>query len=103
MLPGWGGAFIVPNLLGAERAVQLIIENQLNQNKMLNGHQAYELGLADAIFDGADFLARSLDWAGQIVGGSLTVTRPEVDRGEAWDEALARGRSFVDSKVFGAS
>ena len=44
--------------------------------------QAYELGLADAIFDGADFLARSLDWAGQIVAGSLTVTRPEVDRGE---------------------
>jgi 3-hydroxyacyl-CoA dehydrogenase/enoyl-CoA hydratase/carnithine racemase len=103
LFPGWGGAFIVPNLIGADRAVQLIIENPLNQNKMLNGREAYELGLADAIFDGADFLARSLDWAGQIVAGSLTVTRPEVDRGEAWDEALARGRSFVDSKVFGAS
>ena len=103
LIPGWGGAFIVPNLIGADRAVQLIIENPLNQNRMLNGQQAYELGLADAIFDGADFLARSLDWAGQIVAGSLTVTRPEVERGEAWDEALARGRNFVDSKVFGAS
>jgi 3-hydroxyacyl-CoA dehydrogenase/enoyl-CoA hydratase/carnithine racemase len=103
LIPGWGGAFIVPNLIGADRAVQLIIENPLNQNRMLNGRQAYELGLADAIFDGADFLARSLDWAGQIVAGSLTVTRPEVERGEAWDEALARGRNFVDSKVFGAS
>ena len=58
LLPGWGGAFIVPNLIGADRAVQLIIENPLNQNKMLNGFQAHELGLADAIFDGADFLAR---------------------------------------------
>ena len=103
LLPGWGGAFLVPNMIGAERAVQLIIENSLNQNKMLNGSQAYELGLADAILDGADFLARSLDWAGQIVAGSLTVTRPEVDRGEAWDQALAGGRSFVDSKVFGAA
>ena len=103
LFPGWGGAFIVPNLIGADRAVQLIIENPLNQNRMLNGRQAHELGLADAIFDGADFLARSLDWAGRIVAGSLTVTRPQVDRGEAWDEALARGRSFVDSKVFGAS
>jgi 3-hydroxyacyl-CoA dehydrogenase/enoyl-CoA hydratase/carnithine racemase len=103
LFPGWGGAFIVPNLIGADRAVQLIIENPLNQNRMLNGRQAHELGLADAIFDGADFLARSLDWAGQIVAGSLTVTRPEVDRGEAWDGALARGRSFVDSKAFGAS
>jgi 3-hydroxyacyl-CoA dehydrogenase/enoyl-CoA hydratase/carnithine racemase len=103
LFPGWGGAFIVPNLIGADRAVQLIIENPLNQNKMLNGRQAYELGLADAIFDGADFLARSLDWAGELVAGSLTVTRREIDRGEAWDEALARGRSVVDSKVFGAS
>lgn len=103
LFPGWGGAFIVPNLIGPDRAVQLIIENPLSQNKMLNGRQAYELGLADAIFDSADFLARSLDWAGQVLAGSLTVTRPEIDRGEAWDQAVARGRDFVDSKVFGAS
>lgn len=103
LFPGWGGAFLVPNLIGAERAVQLIIENPLNQNRMLNGSQAYELGLADVMFDGADFLARSLDWAGQVVARSLTVTRPDIDRGEAWDEELAQGRSFVDSKVFGAA
>ena len=103
LLPGWGGAYLVPNLIGADRAVQLIIENPLSQNKMLTGPAAYELGLADAIFDGADFLARSLDWAGQIVAGSLTVTRPEVDRGESWNDALARGHSFADGKVFGAS
>jgi 3-hydroxyacyl-CoA dehydrogenase/enoyl-CoA hydratase/carnithine racemase len=103
LLPGWGGAFLVPNLIGAERAVRLIIENPLNQNKMLTGPQAHELGLADAIFDGADFLARSLDWAGQVVAGSLAVPRPEVDRGESWNEALAEGRMFADSKVFGAA
>ena len=55
------------------------------------------------MFDSADFLARSLDWAGQVVAGSLTVTRPDVDRGESWNEALDAGRRFVDSKVFGAS
>jgi 3-hydroxyacyl-CoA dehydrogenase/enoyl-CoA hydratase/carnithine racemase len=103
LLPGWGGTFLVPNLIGADRGVQLIIENPLNQNKMLSGPQAYEFGLADAIFDGADFLARSLDWAGQIVAGSLTASRRDVDRGEAWDEALTRAREFVDSKVFGAA
>ena len=103
LFPGWGGAFIVPNLIGAERAVQLIIENPLNQNRMLSGVQAYELGLADAIFDGADFLARSLDWAAQLVAGSLNVTRPEVDRGPTWEAAIAEARSFVDSKVSGAS
>ena len=103
LFPGWGGAFIVPNLIGAQRAVELIIENPLNQNRMLSGTQAYEQGLADAIFDGADFLARSLDWAAQIAARSLTVSRPEIDRGPAWDAAIAEGRSFVDSKVSGAS
>jgi 3-hydroxyacyl-CoA dehydrogenase/enoyl-CoA hydratase/carnithine racemase len=103
LFPGWGGAFIVPNLIGAQRAVELIIENPLNQNRMLSGTQAYELGLADAIFDSADFLARSLDWAAQIAARSLTVSRPEIDRGPAWDAAIAEGRSFVDSKVSGAS
>jgi 3-hydroxyacyl-CoA dehydrogenase/enoyl-CoA hydratase/carnithine racemase len=103
LVPGWGGAFLVPNLIGADRAVQLIIENPLNQNKMLNGLQAYEWGLADAIFDGADYLARSLDWAGQVVAGSLSVARPEVDRGGSWDKALERARRFVDGKVGGAS
>ncbi len=37
LLPGWGGAYLVPNLIGADRAVQLIIENPLSQNKMLTG------------------------------------------------------------------
>ena len=103
MFPAWGGAFLLPNLIGADRAVQVIIENSLSQNKMLNGAQAYELGIADALFDGADFLERSLDWAGQIVSGTLSVDRPEIDRGEPWDAALARGRAFADSKVSGAS
>jgi 3-hydroxyacyl-CoA dehydrogenase len=103
MVPGWGGAYLVPNLIGAERAVQLIIKNPLSQNKMLSGPEAYELGIADAMFDGADFLARSLDWAGQIIAGSLTVDRPEIERGNTWDKALAEGHSFADSRVFGAS
>ena len=103
MFPGWGGAYLVPNLIGAERAVTLIIENALNQNRMLDGKGAYDLGLADALFDGADFLERSLDWAGAVVAGKIAVERAAVDRGEAWDEALAEARTFVDLKVGGAS
>ena len=56
LVPGWGGAFLVPNLIGIERAVTLILQNPLSQNRMLDGKAAYGLGLADAIFDGADFL-----------------------------------------------
>ncbi|HEV2927059.1 MAG TPA: 3-hydroxyacyl-CoA dehydrogenase NAD-binding domain-containing protein [Propionibacteriaceae bacterium] len=104
LVPGWGGAYLVPNLVGIERAVTLVIENPLSQNRMLDGPGAYALGLADALFDGADFLERSLDWAGQVVAGRVTVDRTPVDRSEdAWEAVLAEARAFVDLKVGGAA
>jgi 3-hydroxyacyl-CoA dehydrogenase/enoyl-CoA hydratase/carnithine racemase len=103
MLPGWGGCYLLPNLVGADRAVKVIIENALNQNKMMTGAEVHGLGIADAMFDGADFLARSLDWAGSVVAGTVTVSRPDIDRGDSWDEVVTRGRSFADSKLSGAS
>ncbi len=103
LVPGWGGAFLLPNLIGADRAVTVIIENALNQNRMLKGRQAHELGIADVMFEAADFLERSLDWAGRVVTGQLTVDRPEVDRGEAWDGAVARGKAVADAKVSGVA
>ncbi|GGJ84465.1 3-hydroxyacyl-CoA dehydrogenase [Streptomyces camponoticapitis] len=103
LVPGWGGCTLLPNLIGADRAVTVIIENSLNQNKQLKGAQVYELGIADALFEGADFLEQSLLWTASVLSGELTVERPEIDRGEAWDQAVARGRFVADSKVHGAA
>jgi 3-hydroxyacyl-CoA dehydrogenase/enoyl-CoA hydratase/carnithine racemase len=103
MVPGWGGAYLLPNLVGADRAVQVVVENALNSNKMLTGPQAAQLGIADALFEGADFLERSLDWAGRILAGTTSVERQPVDRGDAWDAAVARGRAVADAKVSGAA
>jgi 3-hydroxyacyl-CoA dehydrogenase/enoyl-CoA hydratase/carnithine racemase len=103
LVPGWGGAYLVPNLVGAQGAVKLIVENPLNQGKTLTGHAAFEAGLADAEFGGADFLERSLLWAAKVLTGEITVERPELDRGEAWDAAVAKGRSVADSKTGGAA
>jgi 3-hydroxyacyl-CoA dehydrogenase/enoyl-CoA hydratase/carnithine racemase len=103
LVPGWGGAYLVPNLLGADKAVTLILENPLNNGKTLNGAAAYELGLADAVFSGADFLEQSLIWAGAVLRSEIVVERPGIDRGEAWDAAIARGQALVQSKTGGAS
>lgn len=103
MFPAWGGAYLLPNLVGADRAVQVIVENALNNNRMLTGGQVAQLGIADAAFEGADFLERSLDWAGRVVAGEVEVTRPEVDRGEAWDAAVARGKAVADGRVAGGA
>jgi 3-hydroxyacyl-CoA dehydrogenase/enoyl-CoA hydratase/carnithine racemase len=103
LVPGWGGCTLLPNLIGADRAVTVIIENALNQNRMLKGAQVFELGIADALFEAADFLEQSLAWTAAVLRGELEVVRPEVDRGEAWDRAVARGRQIADGKVHGAA
>ncbi|MEU7245209.1 3-hydroxyacyl-CoA dehydrogenase NAD-binding domain-containing protein [Streptomyces sparsogenes] len=103
LVPGWGGCTLLPNLIGADRAVTVIIENSLNQNRQLKGKQVYELGIADAIFEGADFLEQSLIWTASVLRGEIQVVRPEVDRGEAWDAAVERGRAIADGKVHGAA
>ncbi|WP_326700620.1 3-hydroxyacyl-CoA dehydrogenase NAD-binding domain-containing protein [Streptomyces sp. NBC_01754] len=103
LVPGWGGCALLPNLIGADRAVSVIIENALNQNRQLKGKQVFELGIADAIFEGADFLEQSLLWTASVLKGDIAVERPEVDRGQAWDQAVERGRAVADSKVHGAA
>jgi len=103
LVPGWGGCTLLPNLIGADKAVTVIIENSLNQNRQLKGKQVHELGIADAIFEGADFLEQSLVWTASVLKGDVTVERPAVDRGEAWDQAVERGRAIADSKVHGAA
>jgi len=103
LIPGWGGSQLLPNLIGADRAVTVIVENAMNQNRMLKAKQAFELGIADAMFEPADFLEQSLAWASAVVRGEIVVDRPKVDRGEAWDAALARGKGIADKKVHGAT
>ncbi|MEW1866192.1 3-hydroxyacyl-CoA dehydrogenase NAD-binding domain-containing protein [Streptomyces sp. NPDC088194] len=103
LVPGWGGCTLLPNLIGADRAVTVIIENSLNQNRQLKGAQVHELGIADALFEAADFLEQSLAWTAAVLKGELEVVRTEVDRGEAWDQAVALGRFIADGKVHGAA
>ncbi|MES9541655.1 MULTISPECIES: 3-hydroxyacyl-CoA dehydrogenase NAD-binding domain-containing protein [unclassified Actinomadura] len=103
LVPGWGGTYLLPNLIGAEKALKVVIENPMSQNRMLKGAQAYELGIADAIFDSADFLEESLAWTARVLNGEITVRRPEVDKGKAWDDAVAMARWTVDGKLHGAA
>ena len=91
-MPGWGGTQLLPNLIGIEPAVTVIVENALAQNKMTPAPKAAALGIADVVLEPADFLERSLEWAVGVLKGEVSVDRPEVDR-SAWDDAIARGRS----------
>jgi 3-hydroxyacyl-CoA dehydrogenase/enoyl-CoA hydratase/carnithine racemase len=105
LVPGWGGTYLLPRLIGPAQASKIIIENALSQNKMLRGQQAFELGLADAMFEPADFLEESLRWAAQVLTGATTVERaPIPEQTEAgWDAAAGAARFFTDGKLHGAA
>ena len=44
LVPGWGGATILPNLIGIENALKVVVENPLKNNRTLKPAQALELG-----------------------------------------------------------
>ncbi len=102
LVPGWGGTQLLPNLIGIDPAVTVVVENALAQNKVTPGPRAARLGIADALFEPADFLERSLEWAVGVLTGDVTVSRPQVDR-SAWDDAIARARAIVRARTRDAS
>jgi 3-hydroxyacyl-CoA dehydrogenase/enoyl-CoA hydratase/carnithine racemase len=102
LIPGWGGSQILPNLIGIEKAAQVVVGNPLNQNKVLKGADLVPLGIADAEFEAADFIEESLDWAVKVATGQITVERPEIDR-DAWPLVIAGARKLVDERVHNAS
>ncbi|MEU6263963.1 3-hydroxyacyl-CoA dehydrogenase NAD-binding domain-containing protein [Saccharopolyspora shandongensis] len=103
LFPGWGGTQLLPNLIGPDAAVTVIIENALSQNRMLNPKKGRQLGIFDELLDSPDFLEESLRWAVRVVNGEQAVTRPEIDRGKAWDDAVARAKGIVEARTHGAS
>ena len=105
LVPGWGGSWLLPNLVGPEKAVTVIVENALNQNRMLRGRQVAELGIADAFLDAADFLEQSLAWAAAIVTGSVAIPRQDFAGAtdDEWTAALDRGRIIADMRTHGAA
>lgn len=102
LVPGWGGATILPKLIGPERAVQVIIHNALNNNTMMKAKDALALGVVDAIYEPADFLEKSVAFAAAILNGKLAIERKDYSSDPAWESALAGGRQAALKKYGGA-
>jgi 3-hydroxyacyl-CoA dehydrogenase/enoyl-CoA hydratase/carnithine racemase len=102
LLPGWGGTYLLPRLIGPARALKVIVENPLSQNRMLRGADAVSLGIADALFEPADFLAESIRWAARVLTGEVEVPRTDP-LADDWDAAVAAARFGADGKLHGAA
>ncbi|MFP5336098.1 MAG: 3-hydroxyacyl-CoA dehydrogenase NAD-binding domain-containing protein [Actinomycetes bacterium] len=100
LVPGWGGTYLLPNLVGPAAAVEVMVGNALDSNRMLDGPRAAALGIADVLLEPADFLEESIAWAARVLDGEVTVRRQEVDRDEqVWETAVAAGRKAADART----
>ena len=102
LVPGWGGATILPKLIGPERAVQVIMLNALNNNTMMKAKDALKLGVVDAVFEPADFIERSIAFATSVLSGSTAIERKDYSDDPGWESALATGRAAALKKYGGA-
>ena len=103
IVPAWGGAWLLPNLIGIDNALKVIIDNPLKNNRTMSGPEALELGIADAMFDSVSFLEDSIAWADRVLSGKITVKRPnqpgQIERTVKWDAAIDIATRMVESRI----
>jgi 3-hydroxyacyl-CoA dehydrogenase/enoyl-CoA hydratase/carnithine racemase len=103
LVPGWGGATLLPKLIGPENAVQVIILNALNNNTMLKAKDALSLGVVDAVYEPADFLEHSVKFVADILSGKKKIDRKDFSKDSAgFEKAIATGKAAVAKKYSGA-
>ena len=102
LIPGWGGTWLLPNLIGPANALEVIINNSMAQNKQMRPKDLMKFGIADAAFEPADFLEQSMLWTAKVLLGDVKVPRPEPDR-QTWDEVVGATRAGVDTRLHGAT
>ncbi len=102
LVPGWGGATILPKLIGPERAVQVIMLNALNNNTMMKSKDALALGVVDAVYEPSDFLEHSISFAASVLSGARKIERTDYSNDAGWESAIATGRAAALKKYGGA-
>ncbi|NDK30409.1 3-hydroxyacyl-CoA dehydrogenase [Nesterenkonia sp. Hz 6-5] len=105
LIPGWGGIYRLPKLIGPEAAAQVIFVNALNNNTSLNGQKAFEIGIADALFEDSSFEQESLDWAAKVLSkddaalASVSEHRTHDSGSGAWARAVQTAEQTVAAKT----
>lgn len=103
LVPGWGGTYHLPRLIGMQRALQVIISNPLRNNTQLKAAEVGDLGIADAVLDSADFLAESLRFTAGVLRGEIRPERPEPTPAAEATELIGAARQQVDARLHGAA
>jgi 3-hydroxyacyl-CoA dehydrogenase/enoyl-CoA hydratase/carnithine racemase len=107
IIPGWGGTQLVPRLVGAEAAIEFIVESPLRQNRMLDGRRAQELGFADRLLAPPEFVDESLAFATELARTSsesgTSLESMDSPQNGSVAETLRKARGRLDDAVHGAA
>lgn len=105
LVPGWGGCYLLPRLIGPEAALRVIIDNPPRQ-RTLTAQQALDLGVVDAVQRGSEegFRDGALAWVTEVLSGAISPERTDhtIDAG-AWEEAVAARRAYVAHRAEGGA
>lgn len=101
LVPGWGGAYVVPRLVGVQAALDVILARPA-ANKPYTAQQAAQVGLVDVVLDTADFLEESIRWAARVVTGEVVVERRPLDDEATWRAVTDAARQRLDATIAGS-
>src|SRR5699024_2687734 len=104
IVPGWGGCWRLPRLIGVEAALEVIISNPLRNNRQLRPADARRLKIVDDVLPADEFTQSAFNWVAEVLDGNLNVDRADVDLDDAnaWSEAVNLAREKVAASVGGA-
>lgn len=75
LIPGWGGATLLPALIGIDRALRIIVDNAI-AGTTLTARDAHELGLVDELVD--DLAGGALEFVDTLTPGQLPSVKPKT-------------------------
>jgi 3-hydroxyacyl-CoA dehydrogenase len=101
LVPGWGGCFALPRLIGPDAALAVIVDNPLHGNRLLTAADALALGLVDAVLP-EPFLDGALAWVAASLAREGRPTRARRAEPEDFHRAAAEARRRTEERVDGA-
>lgn len=103
LVPGWGGCWLLPRLVGVQAALEVILDRPLAGNRTTDAATAARIGLVDVVLHPADALEQSVAWAADVLAGRVEVARRPLDDAVTWDAAVAAARERLDARLHGAA
>ncbi|MCB2176997.1 MAG: enoyl-CoA hydratase/isomerase family protein [Actinomycetales bacterium] len=102
LVPGWGGCYLLPRLVGTAEAYRIILDNPLAGNRLTDATTAARIGLVDEVLPDEGFVEASLEWAGEVLEGRAVPRRP-LDDPATWVRETAAARDRLERRLHGAA